>query len=69
MSNTTGIVTAWVLVHDGDKVIVAQWNEEQCTETAYTPEVFDTEEAMNTRIASLGLTPLPVEEEEQFYLK
>ena len=67
MINETGVISKWVLVHDGDKVIVAQYNEEQTTSTIQTIETFDTEEAMNVRIFALGLTPLPEEVNTNFF--
>ena len=53
----------WVLVHDGDKVIVAQKNTNQMTASQHTILEYDTETEMNAAIATLGLTPLPPEEE------
>ena len=65
MINETGVISKWVLVHDSDKVIVAQHNEEQTTSTTHTIETFYSELDMESRIEELNLTPLPEEIEEE----
>jgi len=61
--NCSGVVSKWVLVYGNSKVIVAQYNDSQMTCSTHTIETFDTEAEMEARITSLGLTPLPPEEE------
>ena len=53
---TTGIFTGWVLIYKDNKVIVADYLENQEATSIHSLETFASEEAMNTRIAELGLT-------------
>ena len=64
---TTGIITGWVLVHDGVKVLVSQYNEKQETAGNYNIETFETEGELTSRVVELGLEPLPDDEEESVY--
>ena len=62
MINATGVISKYVLVHDGEKVIVKQYNKNQETVTTKNLETFDTEQEMEDRIIELGLVDLVDEE-------
>jgi len=65
MVNSTGVITAWVLVHNGTDVLVKQFNESQETTSTYEQETFDTEQEMQDRIVELGLNDIVLEDEEE----
>lgn len=51
----TGIMTGWVLVHNGFDLIYKRYNQNQTTASSHTIEIFGTEFELDERVAALGL--------------